>query len=174
METVLYEYHLNFSDYLWNLIPLACGIAFLYLFIRVIKDKDNSSSRFVKLFSGAIGLIVGILGIGIFLLLTISMSIEHIDYKKQLANNDVYVVEGYVENFHPMPYEGHDSERFEINDVYFEYSDFTIMNGYHNSSTHGGVITHDGQHLKIKYIVVEYNGIEENIILYIAELDASE
>lgn len=173
METVLYEYHLNFADYLGNLIPLVCGIAFLYVFIRIIKDKNNTTSRFVKIASGSICLIVSILSIAIFLLVTISMSIEHTNYKEQIANDNVCVVEGYIENFHPMPYEGHDTEHFEINGIYFEYSDFSIINGYHKSSSHGGVVTHNGQYLKIKYIVNEYNGIKENIILYIAEIDVS-
>ena len=32
------------------------------------------------------------------------------------------IVEGYVENFEPMPYEGHAQESFDIEGVHFEYS----------------------------------------------------
>lgn len=82
----------------------------------------------------------------------------------------MFVVEGYVENYHPMPYEGHDTEHFEIEGFYFEYSDYTIMNGYNISASHGGVVTHNGQYLKIKYVTEEYDGEDNNIILYISEI----
>lgn len=174
MEIVLYEYHLNFSDYLLNLIPLVLGIAFLHIFVLSIKDKSKETKRFVRIISGSIGLIIGVLSLVIFVSLTISMSLEHTDYKNRLANNDVQIVEGYVENFHPQPFEGHDTESFEINGVKFEYSDYIIINGYHKSASHGGVITHNGQYLKIKYIVDEYNDVKETVILYIAEIQQNE
>ena len=78
------------------------------------------------------------------------------------------VVEGYVENFDPMPYGGHTRESFEINDVYFEYSDYNVTSGYRNTKSHGGVITGDGQYLKIGYVY--YNSTYGNIIVYIEEL----
>ena len=78
------------------------------------------------------------------------------------------VVEGYVENFDPMPYGGHTNESFEINDVYFEYSDYNVTSGYRNTKSHGGVITGDGQYLKIGYVY--YNSTYGNIIVYIEEL----
>ena len=36
------------------------------------------------------------------------------------------VVEGQVENFHPMPMDGHDTENFYVGGIYFSYSDFVI------------------------------------------------
>lgn len=80
-------------------------------------------------------------------------------------NDDYQIVEGYVVNFDPMPYGGHKDETFEINGVKFGYSDYTIMIGYHNTKSHGGVIRDNGQYLKIGYI--QYNN--ENIIVYIEE-----
>ena len=78
-------------------------------------------------------------------------------------NDDYQVVEGYVENFDPMPYGGHKYESFEINGVKFEYTDYRIMIGYHNAKSHGGVIRSNGQYFKIGY--VHYGN--ENIIVYI-------
>ena len=86
---------------------------------------------------------------------------------------DYQIVEGYVENFHPMPEGGHDNEHFEIDGIYFEYSDFTAQQGYHNALSRGGVITGDGQHLRIGYIIMESatgNQMLENVIVYIEEL----
>ena len=90
-------------------------------------------------------------------------------YEKTIVayNNDDYeIVEGYVENFIPMPYEGHSYESFEINGVRFSYSDYNIGFGYNNTKSHGGVIEGNAQHLKIGYVVD--NG--ENIIVYIEQL----
>ena len=86
---------------------------------------------------------------------------------------DYQIVEGYVENFHPMPASGHDSEHFEIDGVYFEYSDYRVQQGYHNARSNGGVITGDGQHLRIGYIVMDSitgNQMLDNVIVYIEEL----
>lgn len=77
-------------------------------------------------------------------------------------------VEGYVENFDPMPYEGHAEESFEINGVKFFYSDYSIQPGYRNAKSHGGVITGDGQHLKIGYVYLDES--YGNVIVYIEEI----
>lgn len=172
MENILYEYQLNFTDYLINLIPLFVGVAFLFNSIHIIKSKNKEKcwEGFITSFFKITGFIVAPIGIGLFLISTVGMSMEHKEYKEKLAYNDVFVVEGYVENFHPMPYEGHDTEYFEINGVHFEYSDYTITNGYHKSASHGGVVTQNGQHLKVKYVVEKFGEGNENVILYIAEI----
>lgn len=50
------------------------------------------------------------------------------------------VTEGCIRKFHPMPAEGHDSERFEVNGTAFEYSDFRVTAGFNNTQSHGGPI----------------------------------
>lgn len=77
-------------------------------------------------------------------------------------------VEGYVENFDPMPYTGKTNESFEINGVKFAYSDYSMQPGYNNAKSHGGVITGNGQHLKIHYVYL--NDTHGNIIVYIEEI----
>ena len=77
-------------------------------------------------------------------------------------------VEGYVENFSPMPYEGHSRESFEINGVKFSYSDYNIHPGYNTTKYHGGVIKKNGQHLKIGYVYL--NETYGNIIVYIEHI----
>lgn len=108
----------------------------------------------------------------ILLLITLVLSIGFIsDYNKKkscLNSNGCPMVSGVVENYHAMPYDGHDKEHFEINGVYFEYSDFEITNGYHNAASRGGVITNNGQNLIIKYYYDER--YDRNIILYIEEV----
>ena len=64
-------------------------------------------------------------------------------------------------------------EHFDINGIWFEYTDYEIMNGYHKSASHGGLITGNGQYLKIKYVVNESYGTTGNVILYLAETEES-
>ena len=77
------------------------------------------------------------------------------------------IVEGYVEDFVPMPYEGHANESFQINGIPFSYSDFVITPGYRNAKSHGGVITGNGQYLRVGYIY--FNETYGNIIVYIEQ-----
>ena len=49
-------------------------------------------------------------------------------------------VEGVVTDFHPMPYEGHDSECFSVQSQRFCYSDYAVTPGFHNAASHGGPI----------------------------------
>lgn len=172
MEKVLYEYSFNLKNMLLCLIPLAVGIVFLANSIAQVRSKEKSKGwdGFVESFFKFLGFIVGPVGICLFLFSVASLVIEHTDYEKMLKNDEVYIVEGYVENYYAMPYEGHDTEHFEIEGVYFEYSDYTVMNGYNISASHGGVVTHNGQYLKIKYVTEEYDGEDNNIILYISEI----
>jgi hypothetical protein len=69
------------------------------------------------------------------------------------------VVEGNVENFHPMPYEGHQDECFSVQGVRFCYSDYGVQAGFNQSASHGGPIRqglpvrvayYDGQILRLE------------------------
>lgn len=176
MENVLYEYSFNFGNLLLSVIPLVIGIAFFVNSVKLIcekKKKEEHHSFIDSLFKIA-GLIIGPLGFGMFVMLVLGLSVEHKEYQQLIDDSEIQVVEGYVENYHPMPYEGHDTEHFEINGVYFEYSDYSMVNGYNVTASHGGVITHNGQRLKIKYVSKEYDGVSQNIILYIAQIEEAD
>jgi hypothetical protein len=54
--------------------------------------------------------------------------------------HDYLVVEGSVEDFQPMPYNGHQDECFSVRGQQFCYSDYGIMSGFHQSASHGGPI----------------------------------
>ena len=84
-----------------------------------------------------------------------------------LKTGSVSTVQGYVENYSALPSDGKGTENFEINGIYFAYNDADKTNGYKKTADCGGVITHNGQHLIIKYVTSEDG---ENTILYIAEL----
>ena len=84
---------------------------------------------------------------------------------KAYRNGDYEIVEGYVENFVPMPESGHAQESFDINGVHFEYSENSYSSAYSNTKPHGGVIR-NGKYLKIGCI---YDSSYGNLIVYIEE-----
>ena len=173
METVLYEYTFDFANILLCFIPLVIGVVFLTNSIKQVRQKVKNKgwNGLVDSFFKYAGFVVGTLCIFLFLTIFVGVLLEHKDYVELIDNNEVCVIEGYVEEYHPMPYEGHDTEHFEIDGVYFEYSDYNMVNGYNISASHGGVVTHNGQHLRIKYIQNEYDGVTNNVIIYIAQIE---
>lgn len=60
--------------------------------------------------------------------------------RSAVLSGDCEVLEGRVANFHSMPKEGHDQERFTVNGVPFFYSDFEVTAGFNNTASHGGPI----------------------------------
>ena len=90
---------------------------------------------------------------------------EYNAFKDMLETGSVSTVQGYVENYSPLPWDGKGTENFEINGVYFAYNNADARNGYTKTANRGGVITHNGQHLIIRYVTREDG---ENIILYIS------
>jgi hypothetical protein len=50
------------------------------------------------------------------------------------------ILEGSVENFDPMPYEGHQDECFTVQSKRFCYSDYEVQAGFNRSAAHGGPI----------------------------------
>ena len=76
-------------------------------------------------------------------------------------SNKLLQVEGYVKEFHEMPSSGHDTERFKIGNVDFEFSDYIISNfGYNNAKSKGGAVDRN-VYLRIKY----YKNKDSNVIL---------
>jgi len=171
MGTVLYEAHYQFS--IFSLIPIVM-LFFVILFPKIAektalqqgKEMPQTAKRIVRIFCICAGIFISLVSL-------ISITSEISMYTKVVGayrRGEYEVVEGYVENFDPMPYEGHSNESFEINGVYFSYSDYEIQQGYHNAKSHGGVISGDGQYLKIGYVQPYPFSRNDNVIVYIEEL----
>lgn len=75
---------------------------------------------------------------------------SHFAAKRTLSRGGAAVVEGIVQDFHPMPYAGHDTERFTVSGVRFAYSDYIVGPGFNNTSSHGGPIR-EGVAVRIHY-----------------------
>jgi hypothetical protein len=68
-----------------------------------------------------------------------------------LRSGRCQVAEGEITQFHPMPAQGHEWESFVVGSKRFEYSDFVLSPGFHNTSSHGGPIR-EGLRVRIHYL----------------------
>jgi len=88
------------------------------------------------------------------ILFVVSLTGSVIEYKQlhHAYNSGRYsLVEGLVDNFSPMPFEGHQAECFAVNGVRFCYSDYDRTAGFNQTSSHGGPIR-QGVRVRIAYL----------------------
>jgi len=131
----------------WNwaspLIFVAIGILFIAV-VPKISDKKRAKP---------FGWIFVVLG-SFFAVLTFSSDwSEYRDAVTAVNEHRSSVVEGPVQDFQPMPYEGHQDECFRVQGVQFCYSDYVSTAGFNQSASHGGPIR-AGLPVRITY----YNG----------------
>jgi hypothetical protein len=114
----------------------------LLMFVR----RPSALIRRARFYSAGIG-------IGIFLIVAVLHKMkENRDAMMNLVETgQVHVVEGLVENFHPMAQAGHDMERFTVQGENFAYSDYVITGGFNNASSHGGPMK-SGLPVRITYV----------------------
>ncbi|MFN5071490.1 MAG: hypothetical protein ACK5R0_03590 [Bacteroidota bacterium] len=144
-----------------NLMPVVFII--VGLGISWFNIKYNKSTLPKKKFTIVFGFVFSGFGL-IISLLTIPSSISSQQKTKEIFETKEYkIVEGEIENFNPMPYEGHAVESFTVKGVYFEYSDYILWDAFNNTASHGGPIKNNGQLVRLSYITVD----EENRILKI-------
>ena len=117
--------------------------------------KYNKSTSSKRTFTIVFGFIFSGFAL-LMLLLTLPSEITNRNRTQRIFENKEYkVVEGKIENFHPMPYSGHDHESFTVNGVHFEYSDYYIFYGFNNTASHGGPLKGNGQEVRLSYITVD-------------------
>lgn len=76
-------------------------------------------------------------------------------------NNNLKTVEGYVYDFQPMRSAGNPRERFKVNNILFEFSDYDESSfGYNTTKSQGGKIR-NSDYIRIDY----YNSESKNVIL---------
>ena len=167
MNNVLYEAtsKFDFSILAVPIIIIIFASVFPWIIKKSYKGKNLSMNiKFVKIFCLCAIVFVTLLS-AVVLIAQFNMYNETVGAYNR---GEYQIVEGYVEKFDPMPYEGHAEESFEINGVKFSYSDYNIHPGYNNTKSHGGVIKENGQHLKIGYVYL--NDTYGNIIVYIEQI----
>jgi LPXTG-motif cell wall-anchored protein len=60
---------------------------------------------------------------------------EYASLRSDYRKGQFSIVEGQVTNFHPMPYESHQDERFSVQAQTFCYSDYVITGGFRNTAS---------------------------------------
>lgn len=160
---VVYEINSIYFSFVY-LFPLAFIILFGYLLKLNIIDKKvfGDSSNII---SQRYFLIIGaIIVLAINALIIIGYFNSRNTLYKAYKNGDYLVIEGEVEDFHPISVYGHNVEYFYVNDVYFEYSN-EVGYGYNKPMIYGGFIKENGQLVRIAYISDSTNN--HNIIVKI-------
>ena len=76
---------------------------------------------------------------------------EYVRLTSAVRSRQVQWVEGPVEDFVPMPYEGHAMESFSVHGKRFEYSDYFVTSGFNKTASHGGPIT-AGRLVRVGYV----------------------
>jgi hypothetical protein len=146
----MYKEYYNFlnegTSALYFIIP---GVLFIVLssliFLLYIK-KSKNKSKFIS------RMIIFSIGFSFLWTAIASKSLigNYLFFRNILLNKEYLEVEGYVENFNPMPYEGHQLESFKVKGITFKYSDFVVSSGFNNTKSHGGPID-EGKYVKIDY-----------------------
>jgi hypothetical protein len=125
------------------------------LSISLFNIKYNKSKSPTKKFT----IIFGFIFSGFALLMSLAIIPNKLStwYKtnKIFENKEYQVVEGVIENFHPMPEGGHDIESFTVNGVKFAYSDYELIYGFNNAASHGGPLKENGQQVRLSYITIK-------------------
>lgn len=147
------------------LIPLLFVAVGIGIFIYNRKFVDNSATSTFGINKRASGMVFGTIFAAFAVLISIflipSMVGEYFETRNIYNNKQYQTVAGMVENYHPMPSGGHDSEKFTVSGVEFEFSDFDVSDyGYNNAASHGGVIR-QGLNVRIGY----FNNGDKNVIL---------
>jgi len=90
---------------------------------------------------------------------------EYSDLRRRFDLGDFQMIEGRVENFHPMRLTGGEYESFTVRGVPFSYSDYESSPGFNQTSSHGGPI-HGGLEVRITYArSYDKAGAAANVIL---------
>lgn len=156
-------------DFIWIIIPAVLLLVGIGMLIYVIRGRRRvnltgcSMLVFPTIFTSFTAIIT--------MILILSVLTSRTNAKEVLAQGEYKIVEGVVENFDKMPYEGHKSESFTVEDVFFEYSDYMIydgMNGFNQTASHGGPITGNGLQVRLTYVTIMN---DRNIIVKIEIAD---
>lgn len=140
---------LDYIDFASFMVILLSAIAAVWLWKTVFKDKT------MKLLERIVCAVFAVFSTWLCLL-CVHGGITHItnlhtNYQSYISE-ECNIVEGYVEDFHPMPEELHDTERFTVDGQEFFYSADNSTLYYSRCKKDGGYITGNGIKVKIWYL----------------------
>lgn len=149
----------------FGLLFVAIGAFLIRFGPKLDRNKDLKKPRFsLAVDSRLIGWFFVIFASGWTLLAFGGTYSSYREYAQAYRTGQYSVVEGPVEDFHPMSYEGHQNECFRVKKEKFCYSDYTISPAFNQSASHGGPIR-TGLPVRIAYYE------DENFQAYILRLE---
>jgi len=122
-------------------VPIIIGVGiFIYNFFY--GDREGIKFGMAKRNFGMIfGIVFAGIGFSMFSAIVGASGNKYRSEKYYFESGKYKVVEGLIENFHPMPAGGHDSEHFDVNGVHFDYSSFDLADlGYNKTQADGGIL----------------------------------
>ena len=131
---------------------LAVALGGLAVWITVKKPSSRRLAR-IRFFSGGIAV-----GLCVILIALNSLRTGYDELVEAMRSGSIVVVEGSVQNYHPMPAAGHDTERFTVGGEPFAYSDYKKTGGFNNAASHGGPIR-AGLPVKITFVRSSYGNV---------------
>ena len=168
METeykTIFEFAVPKVSSLYNLIILfiIIVIGFGFAFLTKRTNKKYSLQRQLKIFFGyMLGGIAALMLIVSLIRLPEILSYQR-ELKETIETENYLIAVGEIENFVDRAESGHIFESFTVNGVFFEYSDYIVINGFHQTSRNNGPIKRNGQEVRISYMKKD----NENIIMKI-------
>lgn len=165
-ETGKFEFQVNFG----YIICIIMVSLFTYIVINNFRHKKtlNGETLYKTVITERVMTILALtLTLCAFLFAIVANIIDYNFIKNSYHERNYNVVEGVVEEFIPMKFEGHSQESFIVEGIEFSYSRSNPIYGYHFPKVDGGFITGNGQYVKISYIT--YNEI--NIIVKLELLE---
>jgi len=152
---IVFEYKYPLSDLL-HWIPLLIFPFIGFGLVYYLKRTMNYS------LPRQIGLFIGYLFGGfatIALIIALVQLPAKISRERKLNNmiesKNYTIVEGEIENFSPQPENTTKTESFSVKGVQFEYSDYVMINGFHQTSRMNGPIRENGQKVRISYFTID-------------------
>ncbi|MBD1575662.1 hypothetical protein HC723_04240 [Vibrio sp. S11_S32] len=127
------------------------GLVFIAIGFFLIKNRDRLAKYRSRLFVTIFSWFFFVFAVLWTLLAGLGIGLIQYQLRSDYAEGNYEIVEGIVENFEPMPYEGHQSESFTVNGIKFKYSDFRVTSGFNNTKSHGGPIR-ENLPVRISYI----------------------
>jgi len=126
----------------------AFGLIFVAIGVTVIEfgpklDKRQNGKQFGITFTiepRLLGWVFVIFASGWTLLVFVFTYSSYRESIEAYRTGKYSIVEGVVEDFRPMPYEGHQSECFRVDKERFCYSDYEVSPAFNQSASHGGPI----------------------------------
>jgi hypothetical protein len=134
------------------IIPVIVGVC---IFIYNLLHGDRESIKFgmpKRTFGMIFAVVFAGIGLSMFGAVASASANKYYSEKSYFDGGKYKTVEGRVENFHPMPAAGHDTEHFDVNSVHFDYSSNDLGDlGYNATQVDGGIMK-SGLYVRLTYI----------------------